>query len=162
MLRVVVIVVAVPILLAGASEDRGPAQYQGEGFTCLLPHGVGVVRRTPANDFVLYDFKYKGKLLLGAYVGNHPDVGAEFLKEDRDSKRQAKEKGYSIRSVTRKTIGGAASREVLFIFSFRGDWNDCLHFWYRGLSADMAKVADAIITSTEPAVEEGDLKRVVP
>ena len=158
MSRVLAVLLGVLVASAARSEDRPAAKYTAEGFTCVLPQGVTVVKRTPAGDFDIHEFTYKGKKVVSAYVGNCPDVQAESLEEDLDG--EADERAYSIRSVTKKTIGGGASREVLFVFQFRKEqgWPTRMHFWYDDLSAEMAAVADAIIATTEPTLVEADQK----
>lgn len=120
MSRVVAILVGILMPLGARCEDRAAVEYRAEGFAFPLPRGVRVIKRTPVADSRLYEFKYKGKSVLHAYAGNHPDVRAEFRKEGRDVKAQ--KKGCSIRSLTKKAIGGVVSREVLFVFSFRAKW----------------------------------------
>jgi hypothetical protein len=148
-----------PLLMLGTGEPAATnAPYQGDGFTLQLPNDVRPAKRTPVEDFDLYTFTKKGKVILRMYVGNQPDTKSEeFLEKGRGKKGQ--EKGYAIRSITKKTIGGSVSREVLFDLSFRQEgWPRYFHFWYADASASAAITADEIIASVEPSVANADAK----
>jgi hypothetical protein len=57
---------------AGLAES-GWVDYQGTGFSLLIPASFNAEKTTPAEDFDLFHFYGEsGKLVLGAYVGNHP------------------------------------------------------------------------------------------
>ena len=141
--------------------DRTPSAavpYHAEGFVLRLPREVRVVKKPSAPDFDLYELTYRDKVILHLYVGNWPDVKPEFLKTGDDMKTQ--EKGYSIRSITRRSLGGMASRQTLFKLSFRGDgWPAYLHFWYADMPQTAADLADEIIASAKPSTREANEDR---
>jgi hypothetical protein len=154
MLRFFLFVLSMTAAIPGRADDpsRAEIRYRGDGFTLQLPRGVRADKATPVQDFDLYKFTYKGEVILQMYVGNAPYVKSKHLREQDGA---GEKRSYSIRSVTRKTVGGLASREVLFNLSFRSKgWPRYFHFWYSNMSPNPARIADGIIASTEPIVED--------
>jgi hypothetical protein len=139
------------------SPSGAPPRYRGDGFTLQLPREVQADKVTPVYDFDLYKFRYKGDVILQMYVGNSPNVKSSFLDDQNSTKKKGDR--YSIRSITTKTIGGLVSREVIFELSGqKEDWPIYFHFWYSETSPVAARVADEIISSTEPVDERQDEK----
>jgi hypothetical protein len=149
-------------LFGGCQKEHIPMKtYATDNFSLLIPHDAEVTKKTPVEDFAIYELRYKGHTILYAYVGNHPSFASDIESLKGQSEECSTHMGYSLRSVRHRTSEAAISRHVLLHLSARQrDWPQFIHFWYSDLGADMASVSDQVIASTEVQNGVEDEKRM--
>lgn len=134
-----------------AGEPSAPRQLLVDDLLSVaVPSNVKVSSRPNLpEDFVVYDFTFEGTVILGLYAGNAPR-----MKDLKTPDVRTEQIGEMAALTTQQSVGDARTRDSLVHFPdpVRG-WPQYLHFFYRGLTPDQARIADAIIASArrEPA-----------
>lgn len=133
------------------SHGLAMSPFTSEHFSLLIPRDAEITKKTPVEDFDIYEVTYKGSRILNAYVGNQPsfhsssDVASLTAEQEEDRTQR----GYRTQSARTQSADGRVSRQVLFDLSRqKRDWPQFIHFWYSELSPDMAIISDEIIAST--------------
>ena len=119
--------------------------YQGTGFSVVLPPNLSVIRSSPVEDFEIYQFTEQGEKLLEVYVGNFPAF------------RESVPTNVPIRTTMINSLEaltaswqdqqGRRTYECLIRLEKDGIWPSCLHVTYSGLSEERASLANGIISS---------------
>lgn len=138
------------LFLLGCQESHTMRTYKADGFSVMLPRGIDVAKKSPVEDFDVYEFRKDGVTFLNAYVGNQPKFPSEGFKGCKEEAGAFK--GFPERTLRKQTTT-TASREILIDISRNAAWPQFVHLWYVGLPLQTAKLADDIIGSIEITVE---------
>lgn len=109
------------------------------GVCASYPARVRVTTKSPGLDFRFFEFHLGRRVILTAYLGDHPDI--EHL---------GRLPGNAQRLGARGTLTSYAEpdgRECLVEISENRAGDRYVHLWYNGLNRAEAKVADAIVDS---------------
>ena len=120
---------------------------QFEGFTLICPQNIKINKKTPVEDFDIYEFVYDGNIILSAYVGNQPHFYDNVQETTKIEKGFIN--GLNFESFVSEKSDGPEKKEILIKFSERRDWPNYIHFWYSNLTPEIRKIVEQIISSTE-------------
>lgn len=119
-----------------------------------VPATVTVSEQSPVTDFVLFQFRDSGKIVLSAYAGNAPDFPSKLSES---AKRQTAIGGFP----AEERLGRSEApylKEILVSFprtnSLMVPWPMFVHFTVERGSPDQVRLAEEIIASMrreEPA-----------
>jgi hypothetical protein len=114
------------------------------GFALAIPNGVTVAEESPVEDFILYKFADStGKLLLVAYLGNHPNA----LKAPQGANiHKSTISGVPVESVRWSGPNASKYADVRIRLHQQG-WPCWLHFSYGPLGQVEASMAEQIAGS---------------
>lgn len=129
----------------GIVPDENAREFSGWAFTLSLPEHV-VATEEEGPDFSVYRFSdaTAERLLVSCYSGHHPDFPESIAGNEL---RHVLIHGKPARMFEMKAAGTGNALQVLV--DMGGD-DGYLHYWYGGLTADEAQIADAIVFSTKP------------
>lgn len=116
-------------------------EYKFDGFSLRYPKNITIKKKTPVEDFDLYEFVYEGQTILSAYVGNFP-------QDHHANTEKGTINGLMSESFVTKDSNGSEKNEVLIKFSDRRNWPSYIHFWYpSNLRPQLKSVVEQIIVS---------------
>ena len=132
----------------GFLEERmNQLVYKGENFSLAHPPKVQISKSSPVEDFVAYTFTLQEKVILSLYLGNHPSLSLQT--SEGSEKETGQINGLSFESYRVKSNDGLQDKEVLIKFTSLREWPLYAHFRYSQLSAEVAQIADSIISSIQ-------------
>jgi len=127
-------------------ENQNLKEYNGWGFSVIVPTNMHVTKRFPVHDFALHCFKKRkkdGKCLLQIFSGTHPSYGYNF--PDKFEKKDLRINGL----LAEKTYW---IEEKLYYADYlicfpEGSYPEFAHCWYYGLNEHDKLIAEKIILS---------------
>lgn len=128
------------------SDERKMSEYSGEGFKLMVPRGVRIERRMPA-DFVTYNFTRQNEAILHAYVGNQPNLMSDGRATGPESILQIN--GMPCKRVQAQGRNGILYTEVLIRFPRDRGWPTYIHFRYDDIKPESRAIAESIIRSVK-------------
>jgi len=128
------------------NQTKSNDRFTGDGFYWVLKDEIKIEKSTSV-DFIVYDFLYDDKVILGAYVGNHPDFPSLEVPEDKEI-RNIKINCLNTQIISWQDDKGSENQEVLIEFSQYRSWPAYIHFWYYQLPPRFSTISDSIIFST--------------
>jgi len=139
-------IVVIVFISSCSSMHNKLVTYSDEGFFVKYPNNLTVEKRTPVQDFNIYTFRTKNKVVVSMYLGNAPSFDDKVKKGSNYEKGNIN--GMPFEAYTLKNDNGSKRKDVLLTLSGKQDWPKFIHFWYSDLSVDLRKTAEEIIAST--------------
>jgi hypothetical protein len=122
-------------------------EYKGGSFAIACPNDITIEKKTPVEDFDIYTFLYRGKVILSAYTGNQPSFDKGEGKGSFFSRRKGQINGLAFKSI-RSRKDGISEHEVLI--DFGNVFPQYIHYWYSlAMTEDEKAIAEGIIHSTK-------------